>query len=404
MDEMTLLRELRSEIPAADVTPEAEAAFTARIRAEAADGPTALRPARPGRGRRLSQLGGRYHWRFAVAAAMAVALAAGLIAGVGNGPGPARPPRTGPTGRPVSAVLLAELAAAAAAARPAVPASQWVYTKSESTTTTPASYAYDCRVKNAQGRTRDVPIPTFGGQIKLRPGTPCSLWSDGHLQAGGYEMSASAPAGKKGSVGEHASVTARGAVVVTKLRTTADRQTTEQWTTADGTRQASYSARGKLVVSGSCPCGMVGYADLGKLPSDPKALVKWAMRPPGGGGHYTRADLAWNAFNGIEGTLMSYVLPPTVAAELYRALGDIPGVTVEQHAVDAAGRSGPAFVLTDHDYPGGGWTAEIFLNPHTYQLTGYAERFPAQCQCPSPGTGATAILRQALVSGPGIRP
>ncbi len=150
--------------------------------------------------------------------------------------------------------------------------------------------------------------------------------------------------------------------------------------------------------------GEAGDADLGKLPSDPMALVRWAMRPPGGGGHYTTADFAWNAFNGIEGTLMSYVLPPKVAAELYRALGDIPGVTVDKDAVDAAGRHGPAFVLTDKDYPGGGWTAEVFLNPHTFQLTGYAEHFPDKCACPSPGTGGTAILRQALVPGPGVRP
>jgi hypothetical protein len=400
MDEMTLLRELRSEIPAADVTPEAEAAFTARIRAEAAGAPATRRP---GRGRRLSQLGGRHHWRFAVAAAMAVALAAGLIAGVGSGPGPAKP-RSGSGGRPVSAVLLAELAAAAAAARPIVPAGQWVYTKTVATTTTPASYAYDCRVTNAQGRTRDVPIPAFGGHIKLRAGAPCSLWSDGHLQAGGYQVSEPAPAGEKVPVGGHASVTARGTVVVTKLPAATHRQTTEHWTTADGTRQASYSARGKLVVSGSCPCGMVGYADLGKLPSDPKALVRWAMRTPGGGGHYTRADLASNAFGGISGTLTSYLVPPKVAAELYRALGDIPGVTVDQHAVDAAGRTGPAFVLTDHDEPGGDWTSEIFLDPHTFQVTGGADRFPAQCQCPSPGSDVTAILRQALVSGPGVRP
>lgn len=419
MDEMTLLRELRSEIPAAGVTPEAEAAFTAQIRAEAAAGPAA---ARPGRGRRrrsgrdaawrLSELGGHHHWRFAVAAAMAVALTVGLIAGVGNGPGPSGPAATGtpsptgtpgPAGRPVSAVLLAEMAAAAAAARPVVPASQWVYTKTVDQDTTPPGKTYDCRIKNAPGRTRNVPIPV-AGEFTIRAGTPCSLLSNGHLRAGGFEVSPPSSAGGKGPVGDHVSVTARGTVVVAKVPTATHRQTSEQWSTADGTRQASYSASGKLSVRAACPCGLVNYENFGKLPTDPKALVKWAMRPPGGGGHYTRADLAWNAFNGIEGTLMSYVLPPKVAAELYRALGDIPGVTVDQDAVDAAGRHGPAFVLTDHDYPGGGWTAEIFLNPHTYQLTGYAERFPAQCQCPSPGTGGTAILRQALVSGPGIRP
>jgi hypothetical protein len=151
---------------------------------------------------------------------------------------------------------------------------------------------------------------------------------------------------------------------------------------------------------------VVGGEQVGRvvLALDREALAKLAMRKPGGGGHYTTADLAWNAFGGITGTLASYVVPPKVAAVLYRALADIPGVTVDQHAVDAAGRVGPAFVLTDPDYPGGGWTTELFLNPHTYQLTGTAERFPAKCECPSPGTGGTAIVRQAFVSGPGVRP
>jgi hypothetical protein len=101
---------------------------------------------------------------------------------------------------------------------------------------------------------------------------------------------------------------------------------------------------------------------------------------------------------------MSYVLPPTVAAELYRALGNIPGVTVDQHAVDAGRRSGPAFLLSDKDYMDGGWTTEIFLNPRSFQLTGYAAQFPATCGCPTPGTGSTAIPRQALLPGPGVRP
>ena len=123
--------------------------------------------------------------------------------------------------------------------------------------------------------------------------------------------------------GKHITVTGQGTVVAINYPTATLRQEKEQWSTADGTRNASYSPDGRLVITAACPCGMVSYANLGKLPHDPKALLRWAMRPPGGGGHYTTADLAWNAFNGIEGTLMSYVLPPKVAAELYRALGDI---------------------------------------------------------------------------------
>jgi hypothetical protein len=45
-------------------------------------------------------------------------------------------------------------------------------------------------------------------------------------------------------------------------------------------------------------------------------------------------------FDAIEDMITSYVMPPQLTAELYRALGDIPGVTVDEHAVDVAGRPG----------------------------------------------------------------
>ncbi len=40
---------------------------------------------------------------------------------------------------------------------------------------------------------------------------------------------------------------------------------------------------------------------------------------------------------------MTYLMPPSLTAELYRALGNIPGVTVNQHAVNVAGRAGIGF-------------------------------------------------------------
>lgn len=49
---------------------------------------------------------------------------------------------------------------------------------------------------------------------------------------------------------------------------------------------------------------------------------------------------------GVIGQLLScYVMPPRLTAELYRALGDIPGVTVDDHAVDVAGQPGIGFLL-----------------------------------------------------------
>ena len=124
MDEMTLLRRLRSGIPAAEVTREAEEAFISRITAEAANLPTVTHPAaarritaplrrfRPvlpgGRGWRrlavrdfawrLSEMGGGCRWRLVVAAGVSVALAIGVIAGVGHGAGSPGPPASGSRG------------------------------------------------------------------------------------------------------------------------------------------------------------------------------------------------------------------------------------------------------------------------------------------------------------------
>jgi hypothetical protein len=352
MDEMTLLRSLRAVIPAADVTREAEEAFISCMTAEAANPPPStarpitarlrrLRPVLPG-GRgwpppavrdfawRLSAMGGGRRWRLAVAGGVSVTLAVGVTAGVEYG---AKSP--GPASKPAPAVVLADKAAAAAAAQPPVLPGQWVYTKTVNDTITPAGSRQACAVKNGRGQVHDVFFPALPGLLSIPPGTPCAVRSNGMMNWGNCRAEGG------GRVlppwAKHVTVTGSGTVVAINYPAATLRQEKEQWSTADGTRNASYLADGRLVITAACPCGMVSYANLGKLPSEPKALVRWAMRPPGGGGHYTTADLAWNAFNGIEGTLMSYVLPPKVTAELYRALRDIPGVTVDKDAVDAAG-------------------------------------------------------------------
>ena len=58
-------------------------------------------------------------------------------------------------------------------------------------------------------------------------------------------------------------------------------------------------------------------------------------------------DKAAKAFDQIMGLLWNYVLPPKLAVELYRALTDIPGVTVNAHATDIAGLPGIAFELSN---------------------------------------------------------
>ena len=95
--------------------------------------------------------------------------------------------------------------------------------------------------------------------------------------------------------------------------------------------------------------------------------------------------------------LTSYVMPPRLTAELYRALGEIPGVTVNDQAVDVAGRPGVGFISPA--LPGAGNT-EIILSPRTYRLIGDDLLLGPRRQLVS----GTAILRETPVSGPGVWP
>jgi hypothetical protein len=178
---------------------------------------------------------------------------------------------------------------------------------------------------------------------------------------------------------------------------------TEGWSTADGTRTAWFYL-GKLIRAGGAPAP-VSYSDLGSLPRDPVAIVayianKWAYPKTGGG-------TASAAFQGIMALLDDYVLPPAVAAELYLALADIPGVTVNPHATDLAGRPGPAFTLKVKDGPGYD-VFELVLNPHTYTLMGFTEATygvtTSDRHVHLVFGSDVAILRQIPVSGPGVQP
>lgn len=149
----------------------------------------------------------------------------------------------------------------------------------------------------------------------------------------------------------------------------------------------------------------VRYEDLGSLPRDPGGIVadiakKWAYPQTGGG-------TASAAFQGIFALLDNYVLPPAAAAELYRALAAIPGVTVNPHATDLAGRHGPAFTLTVRDGPGYD-VFELILNPHAYTLMGFSEAIygvtTPDRRVHLVSGSEVAILRQMPVSGPGVRP
>ena len=209
--------------------------------------------------------------------------------------------------------------------------------------------------------------------------------------------------------------------------------TSPEWTTADGTRSAGTELtgphKGKLFFMpcprwekdphGSCQAWMfepdkaapvpVTYAGLKSLPRSPAALDRYLAKLPLRGW----GPAPYREFDIISALLFTYVMPPAVTAELYRALGDIPGVTADRHAVDVAGRAGIGFQVTAPAAPQGPSAdaharavVQLILNPKTYDLMG-RQTFDTEQRGfagPRHGMYGTAILKRALVSGPGVRP
>jgi hypothetical protein len=140
----------------------------------------------------------------------------------------------------------------------------------------------------------------------------------------------------------------------------------------------------------------VGYDDVATLPRRPAALDVWLERryEPGFG---SRAD--W-AFEVIDNVLTSYVVPPARAAELYRALGALPGVTVDSNAMDVAGRRGIGLSL-EMSAVAPGAIEEIVINRQSFTLMGDQVLLPKRVGGPGRFVWGQAILAQAVVSGPG---
>lgn len=101
--------------------------------------------------------------------------------------------------------------------------------------------------------------------------------------------------------------------------------------------------------------------------------------------------------------LTTYMLPPALTAEFYRALALISGVTRDRHAVDVAGRPGVGLSIALPPAFDGG-IDEIIINPRTHQLAGQQLlSTPLAGSAPHVESG-TAILQHAPVSDPGQLP
>jgi hypothetical protein len=163
------------------------------------------------------------------------------------------------------------------------------------------------------------------------------------------------------------------------------------WSTADG----SLSYNDGIWTFGS---GRTLYSRLGSFPHDPAALNEYLARLISPHDH-TQAGRDAADFTAIEDLLGKGVLPPSLNAELYQALGDIPAVKVKNHVTDIAGRAGVAFVLPATPRSS---NMEIILGASDYRYLAQAAWQPSDG---SPNSAIpfteSALLRTTLVSGPG---
>jgi len=200
----------------------------------------------------------------------------------------------------------------------------------------------------------------------------------------------------------------RNCVVVATPASAANPVTVERWATADNGTAAAWI--GGQLETGPCTWPVspasetmkspiiqpaISYGSLSSLPAKPRALIALLGKTPV---RRARAWRAGHAFELIAELFQSYLMPPQPAAQMYRALGQIRGVRADEHAVDVAGRPGSGFLLT-----GTGGNQEIIIDPRTYQFVGYQFLGDGR-DIHAAGAWGMAILRQAFVAGPGIRP
>jgi hypothetical protein len=170
------------------------------------------------------------------------------------------------------------------------------------------------------------------------------------------------------------------------------RLTQSSWETADGS--LNYQAGAWGMVS-----GLPLYSTLGSLPRNPIALDAYLAKLsyPDANATQTNKDVA--DFGTIEELLSNDILPPSLNAELYRALGDIPTIQARSHVTDADGRAGVAFVLPETSQSA---NLEIILDATDYRYLAQAAWEPSNG---SPNSAIpfqeTAVLTTTLVSGPG---
>lgn len=126
----------------------------------------------------------------------------------------------------------------------------------------------------------------------------------------------------------------------------AEPHTREIWLSADGSRPGllrENGTRSPLDAHSKPSLNEPTYRYLESLPTDPGRLLAKIYDETRGMGNGPHDE----AFVTIGDLLREQIAPPKVSAALYRAAARIPGVTVVDRAVDAAGRRGVAVARAD---------------------------------------------------------
>lgn len=141
------------------------------------------------------------------------------------------------------------------------------------------------------------------------------------------------------------------------------------------------------------------YDYLRTLPTDPGLLLKKIYDETEGMGNGPDQQ----AFSTIGDLLRGQVVPPKLAAGLYRAAARIPGVVLVDDSVDAAGRHGVAIARTDE---ADGARTEWIFDRETYTYLGERTVQTRDAEGVRAGTvrGHTAVTDRAVVDAVKQRP
>ncbi|MEU2072103.1 CU044_5270 family protein [Streptomyces anulatus] len=141
------------------------------------------------------------------------------------------------------------------------------------------------------------------------------------------------------------------------------------------------------------------YDHLRTLPTDPGLLLKKIYDETGGMGNGPDQQ----AFSTISDLLREQVVPPELAAGLYRAAARIPGVVLVDDSVDAVGRHGVAIARTDE---ADGARTEWIFDRETSTYLGERTVQTRDAEGIEAGTvrGRTAVTDRAVVDAVKQRP